>query len=113
MGLQARPARRLSQKDRKKARPKKSPGDQYDQRQYKQAIYRACDRAKVDRWSPHQLRHAAITIAVDAMGNARGAQELANHRDARTTGGYTAKTYKNAFAAAVVLAKETANFPLA
>ena len=31
--------------------------DRYDVNSYRQAIVRACDRAGIDRWHPHQIRH--------------------------------------------------------
>jgi integrase len=76
-----------SQRDRKKMRPKLSPGERYDTMAYHRAITRGCDRAsphptleritearltddqaaelrewrKAHRWHPHQLRHSAAT----------------------------------------------------
>lgn len=68
-----------SQRNRKKRRPVKSPGDHYTASSYRRAIHNACDRAdaaacqekekaggKVDgrlvpRWSPNRLRHSAAT----------------------------------------------------
>ena len=45
----------------KKRRPKKEPGDQYTVDSYRRSIHYACDKAKIDRWSPHRLRHNAAT----------------------------------------------------
>jgi integrase len=45
----------------RKARPRKAPGDHYDPRTYFHAVERACERAGVPRWHPHQLRHNAAT----------------------------------------------------
>jgi integrase len=50
-----------SQADRRKARPKKKPGERYTPNSYRHAIQSACDRAGIDRWFPHQLRHLAAT----------------------------------------------------
>jgi integrase len=76
-----------SQRDRRKLRPRKGPGEQYDPDSYRRAIYSGCDRAfphptldrvpakelNVDQtaelstwrtdhhWHPHQLRHNAGT----------------------------------------------------
>jgi integrase len=44
-----------------KARPKKFPGEVYKTQAYGRAIITACDKAKVPRWHPHQLRHNAAT----------------------------------------------------
>jgi integrase len=49
-------ARRRPKPDRK--RP---PGDFYTTASYRRAIHWACKLAKVDRWSPNQLRHSAAT----------------------------------------------------
>lgn len=51
-----------SQKARKrKARPKRTPGDCYDVRAYYHAIRYGCTRADVPAWHPNQLRHNAAT----------------------------------------------------
>lgn len=44
-----------------KARPKKLPGEVYKTQAYGRAIITGCDKAKVPRWHPHQLRHNAAT----------------------------------------------------
>ena len=43
------------------AKPRRSPGDVYTTGTYRNAIQRACGRAGVPRWHPHQLRHNAAT----------------------------------------------------
>jgi integrase len=51
-----------SQRARKpKAKPKRAPGDCYDARAYGHAVAKACKRAGVPPWHPHQLRHNAGT----------------------------------------------------
>jgi integrase len=50
-----------SQVNRKKARPKRTPGNRYDVHSYRRAIKYACRRANVPVWHPHQLRHNAAT----------------------------------------------------
>jgi integrase len=60
-----------SQQDRRKAGPKKRPGDRYDSASYRRAIAYAIKRANETRaergepeipsWHPHQLRHNAAT----------------------------------------------------
>ncbi|MGD0089103.1 MAG: site-specific integrase [Planctomycetota bacterium] len=37
------------------------PGDHYTQESYRRAIQRACKKADVSSWHPHQLRHNAAT----------------------------------------------------
>jgi integrase len=43
------------------ADPKRAPGERYDTRTYAHAVARACRRAGVPHWHPHQLRHHAAT----------------------------------------------------
>lgn len=43
-------------------------GQRYTSAAYRRAITRACDRAKVARWSPNMLRHAFATRAKKAFG---------------------------------------------
>jgi integrase len=50
-----------SQQHRKVKRPRKQPGERYTTGSYRQAIFKACDKAGVPRWRPNQLRHAAAT----------------------------------------------------
>lgn len=57
-----------SQQDRKKTRPRRQPGERYRVDSYGQAVLRACDRAGVERWHPHQLRHNAATRLVAQFG---------------------------------------------
>jgi integrase len=44
-----------------KKSPKRSPGERYEVSSYRRAIHRACDTAKIERWSPNQLRHLYAT----------------------------------------------------
>lgn len=46
-----------SQQNRRKSHPKRPPGAHYTEASYRQAIQRACRKAKVPIWSPNQLRH--------------------------------------------------------
>lgn len=50
-----------SQVCRQKKEPKKLPGDRYTVTSYRRAIARACEKARVPKWHPHQLRHNAAT----------------------------------------------------
>jgi integrase len=51
-----------SQKGRtRKASPRRAPGDHHGTRAYCHAVGKACERAAVPRWHPHQLRHSAAT----------------------------------------------------
>jgi integrase len=46
---------------RRKAKPKRQPGERYTRRSYRLAVVRACRKASVPPWSPLQLRHTAAT----------------------------------------------------
>jgi integrase len=50
-----------SQINRKKSRPKKQPGIRYTTKSYRHAIAKACKKAKIPHWHPHQLRHTRAT----------------------------------------------------
>jgi integrase len=50
-----------SQRNRKKAKPKKRPGDHYDTDSYRRAIAYGCKKAGVPKWHPHRLRHNCAT----------------------------------------------------
>lgn len=79
---------RLSCGDRpgsnRKRRPKRKPGDGYSVASYRRAIHRACDKAKVERWSPNRLRHAAATEVRKRFG-LEAAQVVLGHAQANVT----------------------------
>jgi integrase len=50
-----------SQRNRKKRRPRKRPGERYDSNSYRRAITYACDKAGIPPWHPHRLRHSVAT----------------------------------------------------
>ncbi len=43
----------------KKRKPKRKPGERYTTDTYRRAIQRACEKAGISKWHPHQLRHNA------------------------------------------------------
>jgi integrase len=51
-----------SQRNRRTAKPRKVPGDHYTVGAVEQAIAKACRKAGVPHWHPHQLRHNAATF---------------------------------------------------
>lgn len=51
---------------------------------YRRAVVRACEKAKVDRWTPYALRHAAAQYVRDALG-AEAAQAILGHSRLSTT----------------------------
>lgn len=90
-----------SQRSRAKKKPRRKPGERYNVSSYYHAVQRACDRAGVTRFFPHQLRHAAATrVAGDGDGNLRGAQALLGHAELRTTEGYARLKISGAVSAA-------------
>jgi integrase len=57
-----------SQRDRRKPRPQWKPGEVFERQQFARAIRRACERAGIPSWHPHQLRHAHATEVRKAFG---------------------------------------------
>ncbi|MFG0249073.1 MAG: tyrosine-type recombinase/integrase [Phycisphaeraceae bacterium JB051] len=62
-------------------------GKRYKIGSYRQAIHRACKRAGIDEWSPHQLRHAKEAEIEKTVG-IHAAQNLLRHSSATTTANY-------------------------
>jgi integrase len=62
-----------------KAKPKRQPRDQYDKNAYTRAVARACEKAKVLAWHPHQLRHNAATKIRRRYG-LEGAMAVLGHK---------------------------------
>lgn len=56
------------QAEKKKARPKRAPKDHYDRHSYARAIARACKKAGVPHWHPHQLKHNCGTAVRKKYG---------------------------------------------
>ena len=71
--------------------PKARIGERYTPRTYGQAVQRACSLAGLkktgERFSPHQLRHAAAT-AMARQENILGAQKALGHSSSKTTERY-------------------------
>jgi integrase len=79
-----------SQENRKKASPKRRPGDKYTNLALAGAIGRACRKANLPAWHLHQLRHSKGTeiqreFGLDASRAALG------HRSANITTRYAAQ----------------------
>jgi integrase len=79
-----------SQQNRKSPAPKNQPGVVYDKTSYPRAVRRACDKAKISRWHPGQLRHAAATEIRAAFG-LEAAQVILGHQKADVTQIYAEK----------------------
>lgn len=62
---------------------------------YRQAIQRGCDRGKLKRWSPGQIRHTAAS-AIRAECSAEDAQVILGHANLRTTEIYAERSERRA-----------------
>lgn len=74
----------LSQQNRKRTRPKRVPGNCYRTGSYAYAIKRACRKAGIESWHPHQLRHSHAT-EVRRLFGLEAAQVTLGHSQARVT----------------------------
>jgi len=78
-------ARRRSNKQKRRAkRPQRKWRERYDSASYRRAIQRACDKAGVDSWHPHRLRHNAATALREQFG-IEAARVILGHRSAAVT----------------------------
>lgn len=68
----------------RRRKPQRRPSERYQTASYRRAIHRACDRAKVDRWGPNRLRHAAATEIRSKYG-LEAAQVVLGHSQADVT----------------------------
>jgi len=85
-----------SQRSRtRKSNPKRQPGDQYTQNAYRYAIARACDKAEVPRWHPHQLRHNCAT-KVRRLYGLDGAITVLGHKIGIVTEIYAEQDFEKA-----------------
>lgn len=64
--------------------PKRQPGEAYTSDSYRRAVERACDKAGIARWTPHQLRHSAAT-EIRAKFGLEAAQIALGHASADIT----------------------------
>jgi integrase len=87
---------RPSQRQRRKAKPKRAPGESYTGHAYLVAIRRACDRAGVPRWHPNQLRHNYATEVRRQYG-LEAAQVALGHSRADVTQVYAERDLTLAF----------------
>jgi integrase len=68
----------------RKEDPQRKPGEVYTVGAYRTAIVRACKRAGVPEWHPHQLRHSAATALRREFG-LETARVILGHRSAAVT----------------------------
>ncbi|MEN8148991.1 MAG: site-specific integrase [Planctomycetota bacterium] len=74
-----------SQRARKrKASRKRAWREHYDVNSYRRAIHRGCEKAGVDRWNPHQLRHNAATRLRKEFG-IEATRAILGHRSSAVT----------------------------
>jgi integrase len=82
-----------------KARNSRLPGDRYSPGRLGHAVGRACERAEIKHWHPHQLRHAAATELRREIG-IEAARVVLGHRSPVMTEVY-AEVDRNKAAAAM------------
>jgi len=75
---------------KRKAKPKKQPGERYTTASYGSAIRKACKLAGVPNWSPNQLRHSAGTKLRREFG-IEASQTVLGHASISTTEIYAEK----------------------
>lgn len=85
----------------RKKNPKIQPRDKYDSGSYRQAITRAAKAAKVERWTPYQIRHLTATEVRAALG-IEDARALLGHSTALMTAHYARESVEAATRAAKV-----------
>ena len=74
-----------SQAKRKpKKNPKNAPGDRYLVSSYSHAVARACEKARVPHWHPHQIRHTRAT-EIRAEYGLNAARVVLGHRSPQIT----------------------------
>ena len=86
---------------RKKAKPRKRPGQKYTTNTYAHAVKNACEAAGVEPWRPNQLRHTHATEVRRDFG-LEAAQVALGHSSADVTQVYAERDEK---LAATVAAK--------
>lgn len=86
-----------SQVSRRKAHPRRRPGDHYCREAYRGAVQRACVKAGVPPWTPAQLRHNAATRFRKEYG-LKVAQIMLGHQSAEVTQIYAERDRDRAMA---------------
>lgn len=81
-----------------RAQNRRLPGDRYTPGRLGHAVGRACERAEIDHWHPHQLRHAAATELRREIG-IEAARVVLGHRSPIMTEVYAEADRKTAAAA--------------
>ncbi len=81
-----------------KAQNRRLPGERYTPGRLGHAVGRACERAEIEHWHPHQLRHAAATELRREIG-IEAARVVLGHRSAVMTEVYAEVDRQKAAAA--------------
>ena len=68
----------------RKRKPRRQPGARYRVSSYRQAVIKACQKAGVPEWHPHQLRHAKAT-EIRREAGLDAARAVLGHRSTATT----------------------------
>jgi integrase len=72
--------------------------DHYDTQSYAQAVRNACERAKIPRWTPNQLRHTRATeIERKFAGDKEAVRVLLGHKNINTQRYYVLEDQTRAF----------------
>ena len=66
---------------------KRKPGEMFNKDSLNRAVRRACEKAKIERWTPYQLRHTAATAVAEAIG-IESARALLSHQSIKMTERY-------------------------
>lgn len=80
---------------RSRQNPRGRAGEQYDVAAYRRAIARACEKAGLPTWTPHQLRHSAATEVRKRFG-LEAAQAVLGHAELGVTQLYAEKDMETA-----------------
>ncbi len=91
-----------SQVNRRKANPKRKPGEHFTSEGVNRAIARACRLAKVEKWHVHQLRHTAALL-IEREHGAEGARATLGHRTLNMTLHYSGIDAKRAAQVALAM----------
>lgn len=86
-----------SQISRAKEKPERGPGDYYLESSYRTALQRAAERAGVERWFPHQLRHLRAT-EIERKYGMGSAQVILGHENPNVTQIYVDRDREKAIA---------------
>ena len=81
------------EKRKRKASPKRKPGEKYAKHSYRNAIGQACKKAGVPKWKPNQLRHTQGTFIRQKFG-LEASQVVLGNSDPQTTLTYAEKNFE-------------------